>query len=63
MINKKKMSSVYGECIKLKNKYYDVDSLFPAIYGSFTVKLADENKIRIAEKAFLDRLYGKKVGQ
>lgn len=61
MIIKKKMSSVYGECLKLKNKYYDVDSLFPAKYGNFTVKLADENKIRIAEKHFLNRFYGKKV--
>ena len=61
MINKKKMSSVYGECLKLKNKYYDVDSLFPVMYGSFTVKRADENKIHVAEIAFLNQLYGKKV--
>ena len=63
MSRKIKMASVYGECLKLKNKYYDTDSLYPSMYGGFTVKIADKNKIRIAEKAFLNRLYGKKVSK
>lgn len=53
-----KMSTVYGECLKLGNKYYDTDSVlnYAVIHGGFTIKRTD--KMRMAEKRFLNRLYG-----
>lgn len=43
-MNKKiKMSNVYGECLKLKNKYYDTDMAlkYANIHGGFTIKKND----------------------
>ena len=53
-----KMSTVYGECLKLGNKYYDTDSVlnYAVTHGGFTIKKTD--KMRMAEKRFLNRLYG-----
>ena len=55
-----KMSTVYGECLKLSNKYYDTDTVlnYAVIHGSFATKKMT-NKKRIAEKCFLNHLYGK----
>ena len=49
------------ECIKLKNKYYDTDSVlkYANIHGGFTIKRT--YKMHMAEKHFLNRLYGRGV--
>lgn len=61
-MKKIKMSTVYGECIKLKNKYYDTDSAlkYANIHGVFTMKREDTAKRRAAEIAFINCLYGKR---
>lgn len=42
-MKKIKMATVYGECIKLKNKYYDTNSAlnYANIHGGFTMKHVD----------------------
>lgn len=61
-MKKIKMATVYGDCIKLKNMYYDTDSAlkYANIHGGYTMKREDTAKRRAAEIAFINRLYGKR---